>query len=167
MIKHTPYLDKFCRIFLLAAIQSEQLLNFLQEVIHGKDLAIRPVCHHVHIPCLMPSSIAAVGKTKVAYSPRPIHNPYMGLAPERYVPYTQEHTLVYANITWREIEPEKGEYQFDQIEEELHFDEWAEKGVTFIIRIIMDVLDATRIHLVAYRRTNAGDARLLEARTEW
>ena len=92
---------------------------------------------------LMPSSMAAVGKTKVAYSPKPIndvlHNPYMGLAPDaRYVPYTQEHTLVYANITWREIEPEKGEYQFDQIEEELHFDKSAEKGITFIIRIIMD-----------------------------
>lgn len=93
---------------------------------------------------IMPYSIAAANETTATYSPKPItdvlRNPYMGIAPDaRSSTIEQEHSLVYANISWRMLEPQKGEYQFDQVEEELQFPKWASKDTRFIIRIIMDV----------------------------
>ncbi|MED4752934.1 DUF4832 domain-containing protein [Brevibacillus choshinensis] len=91
----------------------------------------------------LPALSEGAGKKMVTYEPVPIEdvllNPYMGLAPDaRNESYDQEHTLVYANISWRMLEPEKGDYQFEQVEKELHLDQWADKGAKFIIRIIMD-----------------------------
>ncbi|MGG1662618.1 DUF4832 domain-containing protein [Brevibacillus sp. NRS-1366] len=96
------------------------------------------------ITFIVPYSISAVYEPAITYSPKPIpdvlHNPYMGIAPDaRSTTIEQGHTLVYANISWRMLEPAKGDYQFDQVEEELQFPKWSSKDVKFIIRIIMDI----------------------------
>lgn len=95
---------------------------------------------------LQPSIAAASSGTTVTYSPEPIQevlrNPYMGLAPDaRSSNFEQDHTLVYANLTWRMLEPTKGEYAFEQVEEKIQFEKWAEKDVKFILRIVMDLPD--------------------------
>ena len=51
----------------------------------------------------------------------------------------QPFTLVYANITWAELEPQKGVYDFSGIEEKNHFDAWRQQGKHIILRFVMDV----------------------------
>ncbi len=66
-------------------------------------------------------------------------NPYMGWAPwADQGPYTQPHSLVYINASWRELEPAKGFYRFDLLEQENKFDYWSSKNVKIILRIHMD-----------------------------
>lgn len=66
-------------------------------------------------------------------------NPYMGWAPSAlYTSYTQPHSLVYANIYWSDIEPTKGQYDFDYLEEKYNFKYWKSKDVKIILRLIMD-----------------------------
>ncbi|CAI8710065.1 Beta-galactosidase [Brevibacillus sp. IT-7CA2] len=96
--------------------------------------------------CILPSSAAASSYGTATYSPKPsqdvLQNPYMGLAPDsRTSNNEQEHTLVYANLTWRILEPTKGDYAFDEVEDAIRFEEWTEKDVKFILRIVMDLPD--------------------------
>lgn len=91
----------------------------------------------------LPVLCLATEKTEMIYTPKPIDdvlsNPYMGLAPDsRNDSYAQNHTLVYANLTWRQLEPKKGSYKFEQVEKELKLAEWGERGAKWVIRIIMD-----------------------------
>lgn len=68
-----------------------------------------------------------------------LNNPFMG-----WVPWAtsgaarQPHRLVYAGISWRELEPVKGQFAWDAIEDKYLFDYWTEKGVKFILRIVLD-----------------------------
>lgn len=80
---------------------------------------------------------------KVTYNPKEsqevLINPLMGWAPEaQYTDYTQPHSLVYANLYWSDLEPNKGEYAFDEIEKKFNFDYWKSKNVKLIIRIVLD-----------------------------
>lgn len=88
-------------------------------------------------------------KLKDTYYPEEVfdvlYNPYMGFVPwakDRNMEYgdiySQPHRLVYAGITWRELEPTKGNFDWEGIEEKWQFDFWAEKGCKINIRIIMD-----------------------------
>ncbi|WP_042461027.1 DUF4832 domain-containing protein [Neobacillus dielmonensis] len=66
-------------------------------------------------------------------------NPYMGFAPPADGgPYSQPHTLVYANFTWRDLEPEKGHYDFEGIEKKYKLDYWRKHNVKLIFRVVMD-----------------------------
>lgn len=74
-----------------------------------------------------------------------LNNPYIGWVPwakEKSFDYNEElpqpHSLVYAGMTWREIEPEKGVYKWDELEEKYQFEFWAERGKKFNLRFIMD-----------------------------
>lgn len=68
-----------------------------------------------------------------------LFNPYMGWAPSAEGgPYDQPHRLVYINTTWRELEPLKGEYSFDAIENKYNFEYWNQKSVNIIFRLNMD-----------------------------
>ncbi|MGE5703071.1 MAG: DUF4832 domain-containing protein [Clostridia bacterium] len=74
-----------------------------------------------------------------AYLDDVLINPYMGLAPDsRSDEYKQPHSLVYANLSWRQLEPEKGNYQFDQVEAELKLAKWADQNMKWVIRVILD-----------------------------
>ena len=47
--------------------------------------------------------------------------------------------LVYARLTWRELEPERGTYDFESFERRNHFDQWRELGARVIVNFCMDV----------------------------
>ena len=68
-------------------------------------------------------------------------NPLMGNVrwAEDLSPQSQPATLVYANLTWAELEPEEGRYAFEEMEERLHFREWRDQGCHMILRFVMDI----------------------------
>ncbi|MFD2043809.1 DUF4832 domain-containing protein [Ornithinibacillus salinisoli] len=66
-------------------------------------------------------------------------NPFMGFAPPADGgPYSQPHSLVYANLTWRELEPEKGFYDFESIEEKFRLTYWKNQNIKLIFRVVLD-----------------------------
>ncbi|MEG0812961.1 MAG: DUF4832 domain-containing protein [Clostridium sp.] len=67
-------------------------------------------------------------------------NPLMGYAPSA----TQENrypasSLVYVDITWRELEPEEGRYNWEAIEEENHLKKWRQLRKHVVLRFICDL----------------------------
>ena len=68
-------------------------------------------------------------------------NPYIGNAvwadddPEHAQPFT----LVYADLTWAEFEPQPGVYDFASFERENRFSLWRTQGKHLILRFVMDV----------------------------
>lgn len=66
-------------------------------------------------------------------------NPMMGFAPNAdYVEAVGDNTLVYVDVTWRELEPEEGVYAFDAIEEENNLLRWREEGKKVVFRFVCD-----------------------------
>lgn len=49
-----------------------------------------------------------------------------------------EVSLVYAEATWAELEPEEGQYDFEGFEERNHLNEWWADGKRLILRIVCD-----------------------------
>lgn len=79
----------------------------------------------------------------VVYKPRQaakvIVNPYMGFAPAADGgPYIQPHSLVYADYTWRDLEPQKGQFDFAGIEKKWKVDYWRQRNIKVIFRVILD-----------------------------
>lgn len=70
---------------------------------------------------------------------QPLLNPYIGYAPDaRGTGYELPFSLVYMSATWRELEPEIGEYDFDGVEQAGWFEKWAAEGKKIILRIVLD-----------------------------
>ncbi len=66
-------------------------------------------------------------------------NPMMGFAPSAdYIDAVGDSKLVYCEITWAELEPTEGQYDFDTIEQENYFDKWRELGKKVIFRFVCD-----------------------------
>ncbi len=67
-------------------------------------------------------------------------NPLMGFAPWASMKkeYTQPHTLVYADLTWRELEPSEGVFDFESFEQENNFDKWRREGKRVVFRFLLD-----------------------------
>lgn len=67
-------------------------------------------------------------------------NPMTGFAPwaesERLI--TEEHTLVYADLTWRDWEPEPGFYDYKSFEEATHLVRWRKEGKRVVFRFVCD-----------------------------
>ncbi|SDS38384.1 protein of unknown function [Paenibacillaceae bacterium GAS479] len=69
----------------------------------------------------------------------PLNNPFKGWAPSaKTTSYSQPVKLVYAGVTWKELEPTKGNYNFEAIEKTNNFAYWKSKGVKVVFRLIMD-----------------------------
>lgn len=69
-----------------------------------------------------------------------LYNPYMGFAVNAdYTSAVGENTLVYVDITWREWEPQEGEYAFDRVWEENSLQRWQEEGKKIVLRFVCDV----------------------------
>lgn len=67
------------------------------------------------------------------------YNPMMGFAPNAdYVEAVGENTLVYVDVTWRELEPEEGQYDFAGINEENYLDTWRSQGKKAVFRFVCD-----------------------------
>lgn len=71
----------------------------------------------------------------------PIINPLMGWAPWATAgdDIQQPHTLVYADLTWREFEPTEGYFDFESFEQENHFADWRDENVRIVFRFVLDV----------------------------
>ncbi|PWK16466.1 DUF4832 domain-containing protein [Tumebacillus permanentifrigoris] len=68
-----------------------------------------------------------------------LNNPFMGLVPAASGgPYVQPHRLVYMVLSWRDLEPEKGRFAFEEIERKYKFAEWNQRGVKVILRFVLD-----------------------------
>lgn len=73
-------------------------------------------------------------------APGPGINPLMGWAPWAAAEeINQPHTLVYADLIWREFEPQEGQYDFAAFEEENRLVFWREQGKRVVLRFVMDV----------------------------
>ncbi|WP_018753109.1 DUF4832 domain-containing protein [Paenibacillus sanguinis] len=69
----------------------------------------------------------------------PLNNPFKGWAPPAAGgPYAQPHKLVYAGVTWKELEPTKGVFDWDGIEAKFKFDYWRSQGVRVVFRLLLD-----------------------------
>lgn len=67
-------------------------------------------------------------------------NPYKGWAPwAKNLPIEAiDYTLAYANLSWRDLEPAKGQYDFSLIEKENQFVYCREHNIRLILRLILD-----------------------------
>jgi len=78
----------------------------------------------------------------VEFSPisGPITNPLMGWAPWATLEAsTQPHTLVYADLTWRDFEPLEGVYDFTAFEKRQQLARWRLEGKRVVFRFVADV----------------------------
>jgi hypothetical protein len=51
----------------------------------------------------------------------------------------QPHTLVYADLTWKDFEPQEGVYDFASFEEVNQISRWRENGKRIVFRFILDI----------------------------
>ncbi len=69
-----------------------------------------------------------------------IVNPLMGWAPPASSPeIKQPHTLVYADLTWRELEPQLGIFDFDTFENKQQLSRWRMENKRVVFRFVCDV----------------------------
>ena len=68
-------------------------------------------------------------------------NPYIGNAvwASDATEHAQPFTLVYADLTWADFEPEQGRYDFASFEERNQFSLWRAQGKHVVFRFVMDV----------------------------
>lgn len=63
----------------------------------------------------------------------------MGWAPWATIQISnQPHTLVYADLTWRDFEPHEGYYDFDSFEKKQQFARWRQAGKRVVFRFVTD-----------------------------
>ncbi len=69
----------------------------------------------------------------------PIANPLMGWAPWATIEESkQPHTLVYADLTWREFEPQEGVHDFSFFEKKNQIPMWTSEGKRIVFRFVLD-----------------------------
>ena len=67
-------------------------------------------------------------------------NPLMGYAPCAWNETVSEDvSLLYMDITWAELEPKEGEYNWESIEKENQLSRWKKEGKHIILRFVCDV----------------------------
>lgn len=68
-----------------------------------------------------------------------VKNPLMGFAPRAESPgLVSDNTLVYVDITLRELEPEENNFAFKTIEAENYFDKYRKEGRHAVLRLVND-----------------------------
>lgn len=100
---------------------------------------------------ILPILIAAILIAAVVRSPRmnrmqgrPVENvlvnPLMGWAVDAAsVPEnTADFSMVYAEVSWRELEKEPGIYDFEAFEQRVQMEKWAALGKKIVLRFVMD-----------------------------
>lgn len=93
-------------------------------------------------------------------SEAPLVNPMMGYAPMAGSSKGDDTSLVYIGLTWREIEPEQGVYNWEAFEETYRIQHWRERNQRFVLRLVCD-LPGSESHLDIpdwlYEATGDGD----------
>ena len=75
-----------------------------------------------------------------SYSSEAFGNPLIGYAPSAWHDSVDDDvTLLYVDITWRELEPEEGIFDWEKIEEENQFDRWRLEGKHIVLRFLCDL----------------------------
>ena len=83
---------------------------------------------------IIPSKTCTYGDTGEVYN-----NPMMGFAPNAdYVEAVGNNTLVYVDVTWRELEPLEGVYDYERIEEDNFLEMWRRLGKKVVFRFMCD-----------------------------
>ena len=68
-----------------------------------------------------------------------IVNPLTGYAPNaEYTEVAEKYSLVYVDVTWRELEPEEGIFTFDEIDGENQLVRWRAEGKRVVFRFVLD-----------------------------
>lgn len=83
-----------------------------------------------------------------------LNNPYMGwvawakdaVRKPAGEPYVQPHSLVYVGISWRELEPVKGQFDWAGIEEKYQFAYWNSLGKKMNLRLVLDTPTSDPTH---------------------
>lgn len=71
--------------------------------------------------------------------PGPISNPLMGWVPWAAIEKCEQpHTLVYADLTWRDFEPQEGIFDFSAFETRNQLQRWRAEGKRVVFRFILD-----------------------------
>ena len=89
----------------------------------------------------MSISFYEINKQSIEFEPitGPLSNPLMGWAPWATIQDgRQPHTLVYVDLTWRELEPEEGVYDFETLEEKNQLAHWRQEGKRVVFRFVVD-----------------------------
>ena len=69
-----------------------------------------------------------------------IGNPLMGYAPSAwYNEVSEDISLLYMDITWAELEPEEGVYNWASIDEENQISRWRKEGKHLVLRFVCDI----------------------------
>lgn len=75
-----------------------------------------------------------------AYTDQAFGNALLGYAPSaRHSTVSEDVTLLYMDITWRELEPEEGVYDWEAIEKENQLARWRAEGKHIVLRFICDL----------------------------
>lgn len=83
---------------------------------------------------------AGVSTTSYQATDEVLYNPMMGFAPDAdYIDAVGDNTLVYVDVTWKELEPEEGVYDFESINADNNLDKWREEGKKVVFRFLCDV----------------------------
>ena len=82
----------------------------------------------------------AVRSYKYARDDSFLLNPYVGYAPSSTSTSLCENaTLVYMNLLWSELEPNEGDYKWDEIEENYDLQRWRAEGKNLVLRFVCDL----------------------------
>lgn len=108
-------------------------------------MRIRTLCTVLVLALLVlagPLSAAQAMTVSLHYAPSgdELINPYIGTAvwSTSSPVHEQPYSLVYVDVTWAELEPEKGVYDFEALEARCNLAYWREQGVHAILRFVMD-----------------------------
>ena len=73
------------------------------------------------------------------YSEEAIPNPLMGYAPSaEESELSDDVQLVYMDVTWKELEAQKGVYDWEKIEESNQMERWKKEGKYIVLRFVLD-----------------------------
>ncbi|SDW66549.1 DUF4832 domain-containing protein [Paenibacillus sp. CF384] len=68
-----------------------------------------------------------------------LDNPYTGFVTDaRYDDATQPFRLAHVNLKWADLEPTKGNYAFEEVEQTFNYSLWKQRNVKLVIRVILD-----------------------------
>lgn len=79
-----------------------------------------------------------VNESQYSLSTLAIHNPLMGYAPYARWGEYPELSMIYIDVLWSELEPTKGNFDFDGVEATSRFSKWKNEGKHAILRFILD-----------------------------
>jgi hypothetical protein len=69
-----------------------------------------------------------------------VMNPYKGFAPDcTNEDLCKEASLVYLELLWSELEPEEGDYRWDEIDRKYDLTRWKSEGKNLVLRFVCDL----------------------------